>query len=214
MLYNNTASINYLEFNRLNPSSSTITINASITASLMSASDYQGSTQFMDFIAYPIATFNTNVLAPTNTSENVLRTVEIPNNLIPKDPGIITQFIYSRLEQQPNNANNKTWRLYVNSTGSLTGASLINTVVRTANVSSVFAQPVFFISASTLFYIDNTVAWNASNKAIITNYDVVSSSLWFISTVQKAASGDAVREHYAYLLVNKTQTIIGEPTPL
>jgi hypothetical protein len=213
MLYNNTASINYLEFNRLNPSSSTITINASITASLVSASDYQGSTQFMDFLTSPIATFNTNVLAPTNTSENVLRTVEIPNNLIPKDPGIITQFTYTRLEQQVSSTNGKTWRLYVNSTGSLTGASLINTGIRTTNAQSFFSQPNFFISASTLFYVDNTVAWNASNKVTLP-YDTISSSIWLISTVQKVLGSEGVREHYAYVDVSKTQTIIGEPTPL
>ncbi len=214
MFYNNTASINYLEFNRLNPSSSTATISAPITASFISASDYQGTIQFLDFKTYIGNTFNTNVLAPTNTSENVLRIVEIPNNLIPNVPGQVGQIVYSRLEQQTSNSNNKTWRVYVNSTGSLVGATLFSTTVRTTNAQSAFAQLSFFVSESALFYQDNTVAWNVSNKIAIPNYDVISSSLWIISTVQKAVAGDGVREHYAYTWMQNFNTLAGEPTPL
>jgi len=214
MFYNNTASINYLEFDRLNPSSSTTTISAPITASFISASDYQGTIRFLDFKTYIGNTFNTNVLAPTTSSENVLRIVEIPNNLIPNVPGQVGQIVYSRLEQQTSNANTKTWRVYVNSTGSLTGATLFNTVARTSNANSTFAQPSFFVSESALFYQDNTVAWNVSNKIAIPNYDVISSSLWIISTVQKAISSDTVREHYAYTWMQNFNTLAGEPTPL
>lgn len=214
MFYNNTASINYLEFDRLNPSSSTSTISAPITASFISASDYQGTIQFLDFTQYVGNTFNTSITAPTNTSESVLRIVEVPNKLIPNIPGQIGQIFYSRLEQQTSNANNKTWRLYVNSTGSLAGATLFNSVVRTANVASVFAAPTFYVSESALFYIDNTVAWNASNKIAIPNYDVISSSLWIISTAQKAVASDAILELYAFTTMANFNTLVGEPTPL
>ena len=214
MFYNNTASINYLEFDRLNPSSSTSTISAPITASFISASNYQGTIQFLDFTQYAGNTFNTNVLAPTNTSENVLRVVEVPNNLIPNIPGKIGQIIYSRLENQSNSGNTKIWRLYVNSTGSLAGATLFNSATRTSSVTSVFATSTFFVSESALFYIDNTVAWDASNKVAIPNYDVISSSLWIISTVQKQVAGETVREHYAFTTMANLNTLAGEPTPL
>lgn len=214
MFYNNTASINYLEFDRLNPSSSTSTISAPITASFISASDYQGTIQFLDFTQYVGNTFNTSITAPTNTSESVLRIVEVPNKLIPNIPGQIGQIFYSRLEQQTSNANNKTWRLYVNSTGSLAGATLFNSVVRTANVASVFAAPTFYVSESALFYLDNTVAWDTSNKVAIPNYDVISSSLWIISTAQKAVASDAILELYAFTTMANFNTLVGEPTPL
>ena len=214
MFYNNTASINYLEFDRLNPSSSTSTISAPITASFISASDYQGTTQFLDFNIYVGNTFTANILAPNNTSENVLRIIEVPNNLIPNIPGQVGQITYSRLENQTNSGNTKVWRLYVNSTGSLAGATLFNSVTRTANVTSVFAAPTFFVSESALFYIDNTVAWDASNKIAIPNYDVISSSLWIISTVQKQVAGETVREHYAFTNMANSNTLAGEPTPL
>lgn len=214
MFYNNTASINYLEFDRLNPSSSTSTISAPITASFISASDYQGTIQFLDFTQYAGNTFNTSITAPINTSESVLRIVEVPNKLIPNIPGQIGQIFYSRLEQQTSNVNNKTWRLYVNSTGSLAGATLFNSVVRTANVASVFAAPTFYVSESALFYLDNTVAWDTSNKVAIPNYDVISSSLWIISTAQKAVASDAILELYAFTTMANFNTLVGEPTPL
>ena len=214
MFYNNTASINYLEFDRLNPSSSTSTISAPITASFISASDYQGTTQFLDFNTYVGNTFTANILAPNNTSENVLRIIEVPNNLIPNIPGQVGQITYTRLGQNTSSNNAKTWRLYVNSTGSLAGATLFHTEVLFLNNQSRLAQGSFFVSESALFYIDNAVAWDASNKAVIPNYDVISSSLWIISTAQKVLGSEIAREHYAFTTMVNYNTLAGEPTPL
>lgn len=209
MLYNNTASINYLQFDRINTKPTSINIQSPITASSITFSDYQGTIEKLDYIDYTVSTHNTNVLAPSTTSESVLRTVEIPNNKFSNSVGI-SRFIYYRLEQNASSANNKTWKLYVNSTGSLTGATVISTVTRTTNAQSVFAGVLFFVSASSPFYLDNTVAWNASNKIAIP-YDTVSSSLWLISTVQKASAAETVREHYAFIIGNTSNTVIGEP---
>jgi hypothetical protein len=213
MFYNNTASINYLEFDRLNPSSSIATVNGSITASFISASDYQGTTQFLNLSQYGIDTFNTNVLAPSNTSENVTRTMEILNNKIPNNTNKVGEVNLFWLTQQTSNVNNKIWRAYLNSTGSLAGATLFNTAIRTTNAQSSLLMASFYVSESVAFYIDNSGTWDSSNKSLF-SYDIISSSLWLIVTVQKATAADVVRDHYAIIYGSVNNTLAGEPTPL
>lgn len=201
MLYNNTASINYLEFDRINPSSSSTNIQASITASTIEVADYTGTVEFLTYSRTPIISDSTNILSANTTAEVIVRTTEVSSSKIQYGPYNGVTLEYTSLLENVTNTSSKTWRYYVNSTSSLTGATLLFQELFTNTAGSVLRRAQVYTSGSTLWIYDTN--WGDTLRSVLP-YDIVSSSIFFISTVQKSTGTATVRSHYAHVVREKT----------
>jgi hypothetical protein len=209
MLYNNTASINYLEFDRINPSSSSTNIEASITASNVVVTDYTGTVEFLTYSRTPLISDSTDILSANTTSEVIVRTTEIPNNKIQYGPNNGVSLEYTSLLQNVTNTSSKTWRYYVNSTSSLAGATLLFQQTMTNIEGSILRRAQVYTSGSTLWIYDTN--WGDTLRSVLP-YDIVSSSIFFISTVQKSTGTATARSHYAHVVSEKTMPFSLEQT--
>ncbi|MDQ3110248.1 MAG: hypothetical protein M3R17_10165 [Bacteroidota bacterium] len=137
----------------------------------------------------------TGYSAPAGTAENILFSRQIAAGVLAAG----NQFSFNSWYGATSNANNKTLRIYFNTSNSLSGATLIGTLVVTTNsASTTFGRTCGLISDTS---IKNGVAGTVSSAggAGTTVFDPgitvpsVSAGFWVIVSGQKAVSGDVLK---------------------
>lgn len=126
------------------------------------------------------------------TTEEILHSYEIASGLIAS--GDLLEVYASLLVN--NNANNKTFRMYVNTSNSLSGATLIASFVTTTVVSDNFSRFFPIISDTSIESFGGAASNVRSQYATSTGTSAtvtvpsVSAGFWIIISGQKAVAGD------------------------
>lgn len=146
-------------------------------------------------------------ISPASTSEAIAYSYQVPSGEVAAgDTMSITVWT-----EATSSINNKTWRLYINTSNSLSGATLIGTSVQTTNEGvSTFTRNLFIRSDTTIF--SGTAATidspgGAGGTTLEGNKTVpsVSAGFWIIISGQKASAGETIK--YAAVFITKIKYV-------
>jgi hypothetical protein len=166
----------------------------SLKASTENAESFAVTAEGSDW-NYPAATSSTNVTpisGTATTSEEKLHTLTVPASVF--TTGDILR-VYAYLEGT-GSANNKTYRMYVNTSDSLSGATLLATVVTSSLVSTSFMRLFSVLSDTSLCCYAGTTnslqhQYTANpNASGTTTVPSVSASFYILISGQKDSSGE------------------------
>jgi hypothetical protein len=145
---------------------------------------------------YPSATFVSNYTPASGTAvttEELLHSLQVPANTIAS--GNLLE-VYASLAIT-SNANAKTFRIYINTSNTLTAATLIATAAVQANVTTdCISRYVPIINDTTMESYGGTTVSNRSQYATSTGTSAnvtvpsVSAGFWILISGQKAVAGD------------------------
>lgn len=141
------------------------------------------------------------------TSEEVLHTLEIEAGKVAA--GDLLEWYAATANT--NSANNKTWRMYINTTPNLSGSPvLLATSVMTANAqTTTFSRKIPVLSTTSVFCYGSPTQTGATPYASIqatsTNVAVpdLSAGFYIIITAQKANSGETVTVNFSDVFITK-----------
>lgn len=168
--------------------------NWSIKACTQNAESFAVTAETNDW-NYPANTSSTNFTAASctaTTSEEKLHTLTLPPNIL--TTGDVLR-VYANIEGT-NSANNKTFRIYVNTADSLSGATLLATATMTTQSNSSFLRLFPVISNTSLRCYGGTTTSvltqynNTSGASADTTVPSLSAGLYIIISGQKASSGE------------------------
>lgn len=165
-----------------------------IKASTQNAENFSVTAEGADW-KYPSDTFVKNYTATSGTAvttEELLHSLSVPANLMAS--GGLMQ-VYANIATN-NNANNKTFRIYVNTSASLSGATLLGTYI-TNNLTGDNINRLFpIISDTSLECFGGTTTSTESSYGTTTGTSAaitvpsVSAGFFVIISGQKAVGGD------------------------
>lgn len=144
---------------------------------------------------YPSATSSTNFTAASGTSttsEEKLHTLQVPANIL--TTGDVLK-VYANIEGT-NSANIKTFRMYVNTSDSLSGATLLGTVQITTQTCASFMRMFPVISDTSLRCYSGTTTSaltqynNTSGTSADTTVPSISAGFYILISGQKASAGE------------------------
>lgn len=141
------------------------------------------------------------------TSEEILHTLEIEAGKVAA--GDLLEWYAATANT--NSANNKTWRMYINTTPNLSGSPvLLATSVMTANAqTTTFSRKIPVLSTTSVFCYGSPTQTGATPYASIqatsTNVAVpdLSAGFYIVITAQKANSGETVTVNFSDVFLTK-----------
>jgi hypothetical protein len=144
---------------------------------------------------YPSANQITNYTPASNTattSEEILHSLQVPANLFASG-GLMS--VYANLAFT-NSANSKTYRIYAHSSNTLTGATLLATIVATTSAGGGFSRFFPILSDTSVDAFGGTTTSLATQYAQTTGTSAnvtvpsVSAGFYILISGQKASSGE------------------------
>lgn len=136
-----------------------------------------------------------NTAVGSTTAETVVGTVHIPSGTASSGDNLtITMWMETN-----SNANNKTWRMYLNTTADLSGSPvLIGTSINTTNEQITTMSRTMWLLSDTTMYCGSVASADSGSGAGAFSSDTktipsVSSGFYIVMSAQKAATGDTMR---------------------
>jgi len=164
-----------------------------ILASTENAESFQVVIEGMDW-NYPSASLSnyTSASGTNTTSEELLHSLQVPANYVYS--GNLLN-LYANIATN-NNANNKTFRVYVNTTNTLTAATLIGTLVTNSVTGDHISRFIPIISDTSVECYGGTATnlrnqySNTTGTSAAVTVPSVSAGFWILISGQKAVGTD------------------------